>query len=857
VLKIEESVQAIKECTTSVHEALGNLTDSFNLKEIDEHLRRIHKWLDAPDPSSNHVVALGKREITTGSWFTDGKAFAAWKDTPNSILWLHSIPGGGKTILSSTIIQACHEHCNSNSKRTRRSRSSPIWAVAYFYFDFADTVKQNYSKMLRSLMKQLSEQLGYTSDSLEKLFNESTSGIGQTPSDDSLLETLGEMVVEFDQVYFIFDALDECAQRFFLLEGILEMHDGWKHEMLHLLVTSRNEHDIAQEFESLISPSEEIHIHKNFIEADIRAYIYARLQSDRRLTRWRKDKQVQLTIATTLTEKADGMFRWAACQLDELKTCFSRRDLHIALESLPKDLDETYAQILVRIDEDRSDVVIKILQWLAYSARPLQIEELADIITVRVDSKPRVDIEARFLEPRDLLTICSSLVTTNLELQKSAVGEMVGEQIKLAHLSVRDYLTSKRILASKASTYSIQEMRAHDLIAQICLAYLLQFGEVEQVTEFEPQTRYPLSKYAAEYWPYHMKASGTESKEAIQLCMELFSNSKAFDAWIDIYDTDMASSEGQMADEKPDLRGSPLYYAAQVGLKEPVRLLLENGSRSSQYGGIYGYALQAASAAGHDASVEILLQGNEGNSGADPDAQGGAANNALNAACQEGHLAVVKSILKLNVNVNITGGNFANPLQAASAGGHHEIVELLLEAGANVNRLGGHYQTALIAASYNGHEKVVATLLDNGADNEITDSSGRTPLSQAASEGRLDNVKLLLRSGADVNHEDNDGWGPLDEASPGGHYDCVVALLDAGAAINAVDKDGNTALHFTAAQPYAEVVRLLAERGANIHLANSQGELVVHTAAWAGRLANLEVLMEFGADINARGNFMW
>lgn len=46
----------------------------------------------------------------------------------------------------------------------------------------------------------------------------------------------------------------------------------------------------------------------------------------------------------------------------------------MALASLPKTLDDTYAQILCSIDEASSDNVLKILQWLAYSARPLHIE---------------------------------------------------------------------------------------------------------------------------------------------------------------------------------------------------------------------------------------------------------------------------------------------------------------------------------------------------------------------------------------------------------------------------------------------------------------------------------------------------
>ena len=39
-------------------------------------------------------------------------------------------------------------------------------------------------------------------------------------------------------------------------------------------------------------------------------------------------------------------------------------------------LDDTYARILCNIPEKRSIHALKILQWLAYSARPLQIEEI-------------------------------------------------------------------------------------------------------------------------------------------------------------------------------------------------------------------------------------------------------------------------------------------------------------------------------------------------------------------------------------------------------------------------------------------------------------------------------------------------
>lgn len=160
--------------------------------------------------------------------------------------------------------------------------------------------------MIRSLIKQLSLQLHYTSDALESLFTVSTSGTGQPPSIEALRSTLSQMIEEFDQVYIILDALDECKQRELLMESINEIL-SWDHSELHILATSREENDIANEMDDFVTPEQKVNIHKRFIEADIRVYIYARLQTDRHLKKWQRDAKVQFTIATSLTEKADGM----------------------------------------------------------------------------------------------------------------------------------------------------------------------------------------------------------------------------------------------------------------------------------------------------------------------------------------------------------------------------------------------------------------------------------------------------------------------------------------------------------------------------------------------------------------------
>lgn len=72
------------------------------------------------------------------------------------------------------------------------------------------------------------------------------------------------------------------------------------------------------------------------------------------------------------------------------------------------------------------------LQWLVSSDRPLRLEELAGVIAIDVHSSSRFDVERRFLEKRDALKICSSLVTTVDVASDQFSGGESHTEIKLA-----------------------------------------------------------------------------------------------------------------------------------------------------------------------------------------------------------------------------------------------------------------------------------------------------------------------------------------------------------------------------------------------------------------------------------------
>ena len=109
-------------------------------------------------------------------------------------------------------------------------------------------------------------------------------------------------------------------------------------------------------------------------------------------------------------------FHWVTCQLDVLAECSNLSELRKALHSLPATLEETYIRILLCIRrESRSDVV-KLLQWLAFSVRPLTLLEMAEVFAIHRD-KLRFDPNRQPRKPRAILNNCSSLVKVSKNVQ--------------------------------------------------------------------------------------------------------------------------------------------------------------------------------------------------------------------------------------------------------------------------------------------------------------------------------------------------------------------------------------------------------------------------------------------------------
>jgi hypothetical protein len=261
----------------------------------DSQFSKINNWLSPPDPSTNLNNAKSKRHEGTGSWFLESEPFKEWKSGSRRYLWLYGIPGCGKTVLCSTII----EHLRQN----KEEGSSHV--VLDFFFDINHIEKQSLDKLVRSLIAQLYSGCEKSRKELDKLFSSFEDGC-QQPTLESLLATFQQMMNHVEKIQVVIDALDECKTRKDLLLW-MEKLAGSGHTKLYLLATSREEEEIKSELKRWLHQDNFVSIQRDPVNHDIRAYVRRRLRKDRGFERWRSKSSVQDEIETELMKKADGM----------------------------------------------------------------------------------------------------------------------------------------------------------------------------------------------------------------------------------------------------------------------------------------------------------------------------------------------------------------------------------------------------------------------------------------------------------------------------------------------------------------------------------------------------------------------
>ncbi|KAI0425674.1 hypothetical protein F5Y09DRAFT_352082 [Xylaria sp. FL1042] len=629
---IQQLTSSVQATALDIDIKLMVMADDLRNSHLDcEHAAMI-KWLSKADPYENHESANSIHLKGTSEWIFDCKHWQAWAQASSSFLWL----SGFRMHLSplyleilELIVQFPISWCWEDHP-FRHDNPNDI-GVAYFYCDFRRKEFQCAKTVVGSIVAQLCSQFPYPNGLMVAYQNSKIPGQNQHPSWEVLEETLSWLSKDH-RMFVMIDAVDECEQG----KDIVAFFTKFQEHMtqLSVLLTSRDE--IVAELECQSWSRLPMETRRVEVDVDIKLYIEKRLEVDDGLRML--SLLVKTEIRNSLHQKCAGMFRWAQCQLDDIARMRTVRSIRSSLAKLPKGLDETYERILKRTPQEDVELLRKILLWVSFTAMPLKIEELHEAIALDVDADTIEEVEeCRLNDPKDIFSLGGSLIT---------VSE--GGEIRLAHLSVKDYLLSIDLRGDvKVSTFGMRPKQANEELARYCLAYLLldslTWGPALTIEKWEARlTRHPLLRHVAKAWTYYFRAADS-TPDLNGLVTEFFSprSRNAFMSWIQVLNSNWIYSF-----DKYPKHATSLYYAASFGLAEVTQGLIQSGVDLNAPGSRFG-------------------------------------GTALHGATLREHVGIMKVLLEAGANPSQADFNLIAPLHTAARVGNLQVLKLLLDHGAS------------------------------------------------------------------------------------------------------------------------------------------------------------------------------
>ncbi|KAK5988372.1 Ankyrin-R-like protein [Cladobotryum mycophilum] len=745
-----------KDILKQVHrDILATREDVTHIKSrVDKsETRTVLNWITPLDYGPQQSDTIKRRQPGTGEWLLELDQFQNWLATSKHTLFCPGIPGAGKTILTSIVI----DYLDS------KFQSDPTIGIAYIYCNFRRHDEQKFDDLLASVLKQLAESQpsGSLPISTRELYNQHA--VKRTrPSLEQIKKELQAVTKVFSRVFIIVDALDEC-QSSCCKKLLLELFKLQKNHGINIFATSRFIPEIVDQFKTR-SESLEIRATKS----DVISYLEGHLEG--LAASVQRDQELQKEITTGIAGTVNGMFLLAQIYFNLLRDKTTKNDIRNTLtlfqnqsqgqgnDEKDQVLSSAYKQTMERISQQREGLkglAMKVLLWITHAKRALNTSEIQHALATKTGQHDHD--HGNLSDLGDIVAVCAGLVTVD---EQSGI-------IRLVHYTTQKYLEQ---------THDYWFPGAESDILTTCIAYLsfdaFGTGSCEANEEFKKrQIIYPLYNYAASNWGHHIRKDSEPSPELMTFL----------------------ENQGKVESSSQPLMPAKNYSLHAYHSHAPKHV---TGLHLAGYFGI-------------DKAVNTLLQ-----QGHDPNLRDSCKRTPLWWASRNGHDAVVRLLLDSGAKAEAMDTEYGTTsLCWAARNGNETIVQLLLDSGANVNSSdeGG---TPLLLAVRNGHEAVVNLLLKNNASAKVTDRvDRRTPLSWAAGDGKQAIVQLLLDNGTDidVNAKDKGNRTVLSWAASSGNEAVIQLLLTKGAKIDEDDLPGKTKL-IAAVSDRQNVLRLLSRK---------------------------------------------
>lgn len=252
---------------------------------------RVLEWVTPINYGPQQSDFLKRREPGTGQWLIDSREYQAWLGARKQTLFCPGIPGAGKTILTSIVV----DHLE------RTYGADPTIRIAYIYCNYRRQEEQSIEKLLGSLLKQLSQGENCIPKCL-RAFYEKHMGKQTQLSLFEIQTALQSAAENYSTVFIVIDALDECQN----LDGsrqkfLTELFSLQERSGCNLFMTSRVIPEIVDRFKET-SISLEIRASTEDIER------YLKGNTGQLPAFVQQSQGLQQMIAAEISKAVDGMY---------------------------------------------------------------------------------------------------------------------------------------------------------------------------------------------------------------------------------------------------------------------------------------------------------------------------------------------------------------------------------------------------------------------------------------------------------------------------------------------------------------------------------------------------------------------
>ena len=272
----------------------GRLTRDNVVKLIrhqeNQEWQAILDWLTSIDYAAQQSDFVSRRQAGTGQWLLESVEFQAWVGGDQQVLFCPGIPGAGKTILTSIVVDYLY---------TKFQKNTDI-GIAYLYCNFRRQDEQKAEGLLASLLKQLAQGLPSLPESVKSLYDSHKDKRTQ-PTFNEISGALQSVSGLYSRIFIVVDALDECqASNGCRTKLLTEMFAFQAKSRTNIFTTSRFIPEISEYFKD----SMQLEIRAS--DHDVQRYLEGHISQLPRCVL--RSSELQDEIKAEIIKAVDGMY---------------------------------------------------------------------------------------------------------------------------------------------------------------------------------------------------------------------------------------------------------------------------------------------------------------------------------------------------------------------------------------------------------------------------------------------------------------------------------------------------------------------------------------------------------------------